>query len=209
MRTMRLFLGAFYLGVLTLTLAPGASLAADPRGDFEIKPADRTMGNRNAPVVLIEYGSFTCPHCAHFAAEIMPQVKKNYVDTGKVLFVFRHFPRSLADAQAEKMARCAPAARYFAIADRIFETQASWAANPATSRAGLMKVGQEMGLTPAAINKCMDATTDDARMNALSEEAMNRYALDGTPYLVINGRGQPAGAYSELAKTLDRAASGK
>ncbi len=133
--------------------------AADPRGDFEIKPADRTMGNRNAKVVLIEYGSFTCSHCADFAAQVMPQIKKSYVDTGKVLFIFRHFPRSLPDAQAEKMARCAPASRYFAIADRIFQTQTRWAVNSATSRTELVKIGQEMGLAPAAINKCMERST--------------------------------------------------
>jgi len=206
MRTMRLFLGA-----LALSLFAGASLAADPRGDFEIKPADRTLGNRNAKVVLIEYGAFTCSHCAHFAAEVMPQVKKNYVDTGKVLFVFRLFPRSLADAQAEKMARCAPANRYFAIADRIFETQLRWAVNPAASRAELVKIGQEMGLQPAAINKCMDATNDDARINASADEAVNRYVLTGTPHLVINGKPLTSGGmpYPELAKLLDRAATGK
>ena len=172
MRTMRLILGA-----LALTLFTGAAQAADPRGNFEIKPADRTMGNRNAKVVMIEYGSFTCSHCADFAAQVMPAIKKNYVDTGKVLFVFRHFPRSLADAQAEKMARCAPATRYFAIADRLFQSQARWALNPTTSRAELVKIGQEMGLQPSAINKCMDSTSDDARMNASAEEALNRYVL--------------------------------
>ena len=206
MRTMRLFLGA-----MALMLAGVTAQAADPRGDFEIKPADRTMGNRNAKVVLIEYGSFTCGHCAQFAAEVMPQIKKNYVDTGKVLFVFRLFPRSLADAQAEKMARCAPAARYFAIADRIFETQMRWAVSSATSRAELVKVGQEMGLQPAAINKCMDTTSDDARINASAEESLNRYALEGTPHLVINGKPQTSGTmpYAELAKRLDQAAAGK
>ncbi len=204
MRTMRLMLGA-----LALTLFAGAAQAADPRGDFEIKPADRTMGNRNAKVVLIEYGSFTCSHCADFAAQVMPSVKKAYVDTGKVLFVFRHFPRSLADAQAEKMARCAPVTRYFPIAERLFQTQMRWAANSATSRVELVKLGQELGLQPAAINKCMDAKNDDARMNAAAEEAMNRYTLEGTPHLVINGKPQPAVAYPELAKILDRAATGK
>ncbi len=205
MRTMQLFLGALAL----MFFAGAAAQAADKRGDFEIKSADRTMGNRDAKVVMIEYGSFTCSHCAHFAEAVMPQVKKNYVDTGKVLFVFRLFPRSLADAQAEKMARCAPANRYFDFADRIFATQSRWAINSGTSRAELTKVGQEFGLTPAAINKCMDATTDDARINASAEEALNRYVLEGTPHLVINGRPQSAIGYPELAKILDRAATGK
>ena len=206
MRGMKLLLGA-----MALTLCAGTALAADKRGDFEIKPADRTMGNPNAPVVLIEYGSFTCSHCAQFATEVMPQIKKTHVDTGKVLFVFRLFPRALPDAQAERMARCAPTARYFAIADRVFQTQMRWAVNPAASRAELVKVGQEMGLQPAAINKCMDTTTDDARLNAVAEESLNRYKLTGTPHLVINGKPLESGGRTpaELAKLLDQAARGR
>lgn len=200
----RLFLGAL---VLLLGLGVGAQ-AADPRGDFEIKPGDRMLGSRNAKLVLIEYASFTCSHCAAFHAEVVPELKKNYIDNGKVLFVLRLFPRNLEDALAEKMARCAPAARYFDIAGRLFRDQAQWAIG-GKARAELIKIGQGFGLRPAAINRCMDSTTDDARINAVAEEAEKRYLLGGTPHIVINGKPpQDSGGipYSSLSKMLDQAA---
>jgi protein-disulfide isomerase len=199
--------------VLLLGLGAGAlctgAMAADPRGDFEIKPADRMLGSRNAKVVLIEYASFTCSHCAAFHEEVVPELKKNYIDTGKVLFVLRLFPRNLEDALAEKMARCAPAARYFAIADRLFRDQAQWAIG-GKAREELVKIGQGFGLAPAAINRCMESTADDARINAVAEEAEKRYLLGGTPHIVINGKPpQDSGGipYSSLAKMLDQAAA--
>jgi protein-disulfide isomerase len=201
------------LGALALLLSLGigavgtGALAADPRGDFEIKPADRMQGSRNARVVLIEYASFTCSHCAAFHEEVVPELKKNYIDTGKVLFVLRLFPRNMEDALAEKMARCAPAARYFNIVDRLFRDQSQWAIS-GKAREELVKIGQGFGLAPAAINRCMDSTADDARINAVAEEAEKRYVLGGTPHIVINGKPpQDSGGipYASLSKMLDQA----
>jgi protein-disulfide isomerase len=198
---------------LLLSLGPLCTdaTAADPRGDFEIKPADRMLGSRNAKVVLIEYASFTCSHCAAFHEEVVPALKKNYIDNGKVLFVLRLFPRNAEDALAEKMARCAPAARYFDIVDRLFRDQAQWAIG-GKARAELIRIGQGFGLAPAAINRCMDSTADDARINAVAEEAEKRYVLGGTPHIVINGKPpQDSGGipYSSLSKLLDQAAAGR
>ncbi len=196
--------------VLLLGLGAGAQ-AADPRGDFEIKPGDRMLGSRNAKVVLIEYASFTCSHCAAFHEEVVPELKKNYIDNGKVLFILRLFPRNLEDALAEKMARCAPAARYFDIADRIFRDQAQWAIG-SKARTELIRIGQGFGLQPAAINRCMDSTADDARINAVAAEAENRYVLGGTPHIVINGKPpQDSGGipYASLSRMLDQAAGGR
>ena len=204
-----------FLGVLALVATFSlAAQAADKRGDFEIKPADRMLGNRNAKVVLIEYGAFSCSHCAAFNEEVVPALKKNYIDTGKLLYVFRLFPRGPEDAMAEKMARCAPAARYFPIADRIFAEQAKWApgfGGSGDARGELVKIGRLMGLAPAAIAKCMDSKADDIRINAVAEESINRYVLEGTPHLVINGKPQPSGGipYPALAKLLDQAAAGR
>jgi protein-disulfide isomerase len=200
-----------FLAMLAPLLFVVAAQAADKRGDFEIKPADRVMGNRNAPVVLIEYGAFTCSHCKHFNETVIPALKKSHIDTGKVLYVFRLFPRSLGDAQAEKMARCAPASRYFAIADRIFLDQDKWAFDSKTTRSELVKIGQQMGLAPAAINKCLDSTADDARINAVAEESLNRYTLEGTPHLVINGKRLDSGGvpYPDLVRMLDAAAKAR
>ena len=200
-------------GIVALLSLSLAAQAADRRGDFELKPADRTLGNRAAKVVLIEYGSFSCSHCAAFNEEVMPLLRKNYIDNGKVFYVFRQFPRNPQDALAEKMARCAPAERYFPIADLLFKEQAKWAPGSGVEdwRGALVKLGAETGLSPVAINRCMDSKADDARINAVADEADKRYALTGTPHLVINGKAQESGGipYPALAKLLDQAAAGR
>jgi len=196
------------LGALALLAFTGA--AASAKMDFEIKPADRVLGNANAKVTLIEYAAFTCPHCAAFNELVFPQLKKNYIDTGKVRYVFRLFARGPQDGLAEKLARCAPREKYFAMADAIFRSQPKWdyEFGVQDGRAQLVKLGQEMGLKADQIGKCMDSTADNARINATGQEAVRRYGLTGTPTFVINGTALESGAlpYDELAKKLDQAA---
>ena len=88
--------------------------------------AEMSIGDPNAPVTLVEYAMFTCPHCATFAKEVMPQIKENYIDTGKVRLVFREVYFNKPALWAAMIARCAPADRYFGIVDVLFATQASW-----------------------------------------------------------------------------------
>jgi protein-disulfide isomerase len=195
------------IGTLALLAFTGAALA---KMDFEIKPADRTLGNPKAKVTLIEYAAFTCPHCAAINEEVFPLLKKHYIDTGKVFYVFRLFARGPQDGLAEKMARCAPREKYFAMADAIFRSQEKWdyEFGVQDGRAQLVKLGTQMSLKPDQINKCMDSTADDARINATGQEAVSRYGLTGTPTFVINGKALESGGlpYDELAKKLDQAA---
>ena len=91
------------------------------------KVAEMSMGDPNAPVTLVEYAMFTCPHCAAFAEEVLPKIKENYIDTGKVRLVFREVYFNKPALWAAMIARCAPADRYFGIVDVLFSTQQSWA----------------------------------------------------------------------------------
>jgi protein-disulfide isomerase len=195
------------LAALALLAFTGTALA---QRNFEIKAADRTLGNPKAKVTLIEYAAFTCPHCAAFNELVFPQLKKNYIDTGKVFYVFRLFARGPQDGLAEKLARCAPPARYFSIADAIFRSQEKWdyEFGVQDGRAQLVKLGQQLGLNADQVNKCMDSTADNDRINATGREAVSRYGLTGTPTFVINGKALESGglAYEDLAKKLDAAA---
>ena len=195
------------LGALALLAFTSMAVA---KADFEIKSTDRVLGSAKARVTLIEYAAFTCPHCAAFNELVFPQLKKNYIDTGKVRYVFRLFARGLQDGLAEKLARCAPREKYFAMADAIFRSQPKWdyEFGVQDGRAQLVKLGQEMGLKADQINKCMDSTADNARINATGQEAVSRYGLTGTPTFVINGTALESGAlpYDELAKKLDQEA---
>jgi protein-disulfide isomerase len=189
---------------------PAPAQAAVQPG-FEIHPQDRTLGDPKAKVVLIEYAALTCPHCAMFDQQVLPQIRKNYIDTGKVLYVFRLYPRMPEDGAAERLARCVPKERYFQLIDLIFQNQQHW--DPEFGvldvRGGLADVGRQAGLSPAQVDKCIADTSQDARINAAAHEAEIRYNLTGTPTFVINGVAQPSGGltYQMLAKLLDQAAA--
>lgn len=195
--------------------APGeASLAGETpaaKPGFELHPEDHTMGDPKAKVVLIEYAALTCPHCALFDQEVLPQVKTNYIDTGKVYYVFRLYPRMPEDGAAERLARCVPRDRYFHVIDLIFQNQQHW--DPEFGvldvRGGLLNVAQLAGIGADAADKCLADSSADARINAAAQEAETRYNLTGTPTFVINGVAQPSGGltYEMLAKLLDQAAA--
>jgi protein-disulfide isomerase len=186
-----------------------AQAAAQP--GFEIHPQDRTLGSPKAKVVLIEYAALTCPHCAMFDQQVLPQIRKNYIDTGKVLYVFRLYPRMPEDGAAERLARCVPRERYFQVIDLIFRNQQHW--DPEFGvldvRGGLADVGRQAGLSREQVDTCIADTSQDARINAAAQEAETRYNLTGTPTFVINGVAQPSGGltYEMLARLLDRAAA--
>jgi protein-disulfide isomerase len=201
-------------GIAYYASSPSADvLTATSETGFEIKPEDRTMGDPKAKVVLIEYAAVTCPICAMFNAQVLPQIKRNYIDTGKVLYVFRMFPRMPEDGAGEKMARCMPQGQYFTMIDALFNNQAKW--NPEfgvqDSRGGLIQVGRIAGMSPEQFDRCIAATADDDRINAVATEGQSRYNITGTPTFVINGQAQPSGgrSYEAMASLLDRALAGK
>ncbi len=103
----------------------GDAAAASGQG-YEILPTDRTLGNPNAKVVLIEYAAPSCPVCADFNAQTFPQLKANYIDTGKVFTSSASFPLRADDGAAEKIARCLPEDKYFSFIDLLFRNQPKW-----------------------------------------------------------------------------------
>jgi protein-disulfide isomerase len=199
----------FSFAVLATLLLTGGVMAA-PKPGFEIKPADRTLGNPKAKVVLIEYAAFSCPICAAFSKEVMPQIKANYIDKGKVFYVFRLFPRMPEDGIAEKLARCLPKEKYFGMADVFFANQKAWDPEFGVhdGPAQLGKLALQAGMKKDQINACAADPADNDRINQVAQEAVERYGLTGTPTLVINGTAQPSGSmdYTDLAKLLDKTA---
>ncbi|HZQ41073.1 MAG TPA: thioredoxin domain-containing protein, partial [Rhizomicrobium sp.] len=93
---------------------------------YQPLPTDHTFGNRNAKVTVIEYASPTCPVCANFMINMYPRLKKDYIDTGKIFYVYRTFLRNPDDAAAEKLARCMPKDKYMSFTDALFRNQQKW-----------------------------------------------------------------------------------
>lgn len=162
------------------------------------------VGDADAPITLIEYASFTCPHCASFHANAYKNLKKDYVDTGKVKFVFREVYFDRYGLWAGMVARCGGGQRYFGIVDLIFEHQREWTqGEPAQIANNLRKFGKQAGLDDATLDACM---TDGEKAAALTAVYQTNATADGirsTPSLVINGTLHQNMSYDELKKVLD------
>jgi protein-disulfide isomerase len=171
--------------------------AAAGHAGFEILPTDRTLGNPNAKVVLIEYAAPVCPHCARFNANVIPAVRKNYVDSGKVLYVFRVYPLAPADGVAEKLARCLPKEKYFPFIDLLFRSQEQWdpeyaqvnaaLGSPEGVRAGLLGLARSEGMSDSQFDSCIASTAEDDRINKVGSGAQTRYGINSTPSFVLDG----------------------
>ena len=185
--------------------------------------APRALGDPGAPVTLIEFASMSCPHCAHFHAERLPEIKEAYIDTGKVRLEFRDFPLNGAAVFGGALAHCAAPDRYFAWLDLIFETQRDWAAadfgmsgaewetfldDGCPRRAWpeiwekLAALGKRGGMSEQRVGACL---CDRDLQNALLQsraDAVAEYDVSSTPSFVLEGElldGPPTNA------ELDRA----
>ena len=171
------------------------------------------LGSANAKVTLIEYAAPRCPHCARFNMNVLPDLKKNYIDTGKVRYVFRVFPLGEDDGSAEKLANCLPKDQYFTFMDTLFRNQPRWDDEYGVMdvKGGLAALAKEAGLDEAKARACMADTSADAAINKTAAEAEARYQVDSTPTVVVNGKvvhAPPGEEWSigSLSPILDEAA---
>lgn len=183
-------------------LAPGAARA-------QATPAvpDMTIGKDDAPVTMVEYAMFTCPHCAAFNQEVLPKIKADYIDTGKVKLVFREVYFNKPSLWAAMIARCAPSDRYFGIADLLFRRQMDWAAatdeNAMVQK--LMSIGRQAGMTDDQMNACLQDRALAEAMVASYQKHAEADGVDATPMFIINGVKVDNAPYEEIARKLDEA----
>ena len=145
---------------------------------------DRVLGEADAPVTVIEYASATCPHCASFHTDTFPTLKEEFIDTGKVRFVFREFPFDDLALAAFMLARCAPEERYFPLIDVLFEEQQTWTKNPHEE---LLKIARMAGFTAESFDKCLANEEVAKGIIAIRTTAGEKYGVDSTPTFFING----------------------
>ena len=140
-----------------------------------------------AGLPVIEYGSATCPHCAHFDRDVWPAIRKAYVDTGKVRFIFREYSRNDLDVAAFMLARCTGDDKAFAAIELLFSSQDSWAFgdNPMD---GLVAALRPAGMTRDKAAACFK---DQAKADAIVQIAKNAdeaFKISGTPSFIIDGK---------------------
>lgn len=172
--------------------------ASGPTGGIVLSQSDMALGSARARVKVVEYGAPTCPVCARFETDNFEQLRKNYIDTGKIYFVFRVFPiNGAADGAAEGLARCAgrtSADNYFRFIDLLFRNQKEWDPefNPPDVHAGLLRMARIAGIDADA-EKCMADKANAERINEVAKDAVDRYGINATPTLVIDGVAQQPG----------------
>jgi protein-disulfide isomerase len=160
-------------------------------GKITVFKDDRTMGDPKAPVVFLEYAAPTCPHCAHFAITAMPEIKKKYIDTGKVFYIFRNFPLQATDGAVEGLARCLPADKYFSFLDLMFRNQSKWDPDslnpPPDVGAALIQMARIVGMSPEKAKQCMEDRQTQDRVNQVAQDGELKYQIRATPTFIING----------------------
>ncbi|MBU2936032.1 MULTISPECIES: DsbA family protein [Pacificibacter] len=167
---------------------------------------DLVMGDENAPIELIEYASYTCPHCANFHTTVFKQLKENYIDTGKVKFVYREVYFDKYGLWASMVARCGGDLRYFGINAMLYEQQGEWIGGGQDAMEiveNLRTIGKKAGLSDADLDACMNDGAMAQAMVAKFEAEVAEYEVSGTPTLIINGEKNSNMSYSDLSEKLD------
>ena len=185
------------------TAAPAGAPAEAPQ------IVEMTMGAQDAPVTVIEYASFTCPHCADFHEEVLPALKADYIDTGKVRLVYREVYFDRYGLWAAMLARCGDPMRYFGIADLLYDEQSEWArGEPAEVAGNLRRLGLKAGLEEGQIESCLsDAAMAQALVDRYEAQAAED-GIDSTPSFIIDGEKMPNMGEADFRKALDAALEG-
>ena len=197
-------LAAAALAVAALPgLRPGAARAQSTPAEIP----DMTIGNDDAPVTMVEYAMFTCPHCADFNRDVLPKIKANYIDTGKVKLVFREVYFNKPSLWAAMIARCAPSERYFGIAELLFARQADWAATTDENEMvqKLFSIGRQAGMTDDQMNACLQDRAKAEAMVATYQKHADADKIDATPIFIVNGVRVDNAPYEDIASALDKA----
>jgi protein-disulfide isomerase len=149
---------------------------------------DMALGPANASVTITEFASMTCPHCAAFNETVFPKIKSEYIDTGKIRYVFREFPLDIKAAAGSMLTRCIAkedAAKYFAVTDLLFKQQSDWV--PKNTAETLARIGKQAGLSQQAVEDCLKDQALLDKIVADQKFASEVLKVNSTPTFFING----------------------
>ncbi len=166
---------------------------------------DMILGNVDAPITITEYASYTCPHCATFHQTVFKDLKKDYIDTGKVKFMFREVYFDRYGLWAAMVARCGGDTRYFGISGILFDQQKEWAASddPTVVVENLKKIGRTAGMDDATLTACLENAAMAQAMVDTFQKNAEADAIEATPTLIIDGTKHSNMSYEDLKKILD------
>lgn len=209
---MRNMLNKFGIALAALILIGSAPVLAQnkvveppaPSGtvaDLKLTDKEYAMGPADAKVVLVEYASLTCPHCAQFHTSVLPDIKKEFVDTGKIRYVYRDFPLDRLALGAAMVARCAGRDSFFGFIDTFYAAQGQWsrASNPISALGNLAKLG---GMSQSKFETCLKDVEVQNGILQQRLEASNEFKVQATPTVFVNGERYGGGMTLDQMRTL-------
>ena len=165
------------------------SLEANEASVLEIKDNDFVIGDKDAPITIIEYASMSCSHCASFHNSTLNDLKTEYIDTGKVRFVFRDFPFNYPALLGSMMMRCIPNEVRYDYMNALYLLQKSWVVREnATTMQELYKIMQSGGMTKDEFDACY---SNEQLENEILEgviAAQKEFNIRSTPSFLVNGK---------------------
>ena len=181
-------LTVFFLSTILIIFTGHLNLAqTNNTGSKIVSPM--TLGNPNAPVKIVEYASFTCPHCATFHLDVLPTIKKKYLDKGLVQLEYREVYFDGPGLWAGLLARCKGNEKYFPMIDLIYKNQEDWAkGNIDNIKDGLLSMGRQAGLSDEESLACMQDDNLAEQLVELFQENAKRDNIRSTPSFLINGQ---------------------
>ena len=208
--------------VLVAALGLGAYFATSPQQSSVVGPGfgaanattageadtsaiiDMVLGAEDAPITVIEYASFTCPHCRSFHQGAFKNLKADYIDKGKVRFTYREIYFDRWGLWGSIIARCGGKDKFFAISDLLYTKQSEWAkGTPAEIAGNLRRIGITAGLSQDAVQACFSDGQKAQNLVAWYEENRATDSITSTPSFVINGTKYANMPYEEFKKILD------
>jgi protein-disulfide isomerase len=172
--------------------APSANLTAPPSTAanraklLALGPKDLVLGKPDAPITIVEYASLTCPHCAHFEADVLPELKKKWIDTGKVKLVMRDYPLDEPALRAAIIARCAPPDQFYGFVEMLFAQQQQWVLAKDYKEA-LTRLAALGGMSKAKFDSCLADKSVENRVLDSRLVASQDLGVESTPSFFING----------------------
>tara|TARA_E500000318_G_scaffold105852_1_gene113221 strand:+ start:1926 stop:2522 length:597 start_codon:yes stop_codon:yes gene_type:complete len=158
---------------------------------------ERVLGDENAPVTMIEYASLTCPHCAAFHNEVLPELKEKLIDTGKLKLIYRDYPLDGVALRAAAVAQCAGDDRYFGVLSMLFKSQMTWARSE-DPVGGIKEVVRFGGMTGDAVDACIANESLIEAIVASRMKGEQEFNISSTPSFIIDGETIAGGRDAEF-----------
>ena len=165
------------------------------------------LGTDNAPVKIKVFSSLTCPHCANFHIKIVPEIKKNYVESGKVQLIFIDFPLDQAAFNASKLLHCVDQKKQITFLDTVYENQDEWTAGSNINEINnnLKKIVQILGINSTQFDKCLnDEAISDKILNGRID-GHQKYSINSTPTIIINEKKlEGSASFKNIKKKIEK-----